>query len=536
MPNTHHADLHYDYIVIGSGFGGSVSALRLSQKGYKVLVLEQGREFKSDQFPKSNWNLRKWLWVPFLRFYGFFRIKVFRHVTVLAGAGVGGGSLVYGNTLPIPRKEFYQTGKWAKLHDWEKELAPFYEQAADMLGTCQNPNLGPADQALKKLAEQIGKSKWYEPTRVAVFFGEPEIEVDDPYFDGEGPRREGCRSCGGCMVGCRYNAKNSLDKNYLYLAQKKGATIQARTKAVSVEPLNTSRNEAEIPIHQGYKLETVRVGAWFRRRKTYTAKNVVLAGGVLGTIPLLLKMKKKQLPKLSTTLGHGVRTNNEALIGVISRHREINYAEGVAIGSIVHTDQHSHLEPVRYSRGSGFWRLLMAPMMSAPSFGKRLFLLFWDFIRHPIQNAHAYFVKDWASKASILLFMQTLDSQLRISKGLAGYKTGLESGTPPSAFLPEAQDLARKYAKIVNGKPLVLPTESLFGIPTTAHILGGACIGQDDQEGVIDDSHQIFHYPGLYVIDGAAVSANPGVNPSLTIAALAERAMSMIPQQENSSK
>lgn len=511
----------YDFVVIGSGFGGSISACRLAQKGYSVLVLEQGRRFRSEDYPKTNWNLKKWLWVPFLRFYGFFRIKIFRHITVLAGAGVGGGSLVYANTLPVPRKEYYTSGSWAHLADWEKELEPYYKRAAAMLGAEVNPLLGPGDMALEELSRQIGKHDSFEATKVAVFFGEKEQEVPDPYFDGEGPAREGCRFCGGCMVGCRYNAKNTLDKNYLYIAEKHGARVLASSRVVDVLP-----RDADYAIH--YRT----VGKPFQKKQMVSANKVIFAGGVLGTIPLLLRLKKRSLPKISDRLGFGIRTNNEALIGVVSNQKDKDFSEGVAIGSIVHTDQHSHLEPVRYPSGSGFWRLLMAPMLSGKNFFHRLGLLFWDFFRHPRSNARAYFVRNWAERAQILLFMQTLDSSLRLKKGPLGLKTTMEEGETPSAFIPEAQELARKYARLIQGKPLVLPTESLFGIPTTAHILGGACMGSDDAEGVINTRHEIFNYPGLFIIDGSAISANPGVNPSLSISALAERAMDQIPQKD----
>lgn len=511
---------HFDYVVIGSGFGGSVAACRLSEKGYRVLVLEQGRRFTVADFPKTNWNLRKWLWVPWLRFFGFFRIRIFRHITVLAGTGVGGGSLVYGNTLPVPRKEYYTSGSWAGLTDWEAELAPYYDQARLMLGAVPNPHLGPGDLALQQLATEIGKADFFEPTRVAVFFGEPEQRVSDPFFSGAGPDREGCRFCGGCMVGCRYQAKNTLDKNYLWLAEKQGAEIRDRSRVVQVRKAD-----------RAYRLEVKRTGHMLPFRRFVTAGRIVFSGGVLGTVPLLLKMKRKDFPLLSDRLGYGIRTNNEALIGVISQQKAQDFSEGVAIGSIVHTDPHSHLEPVRYPSGSGFWRLLMAPMISGKTFPVRLFRLFGDFIRHPQANAKAYFVKNWAKRAQILLFMQTLDSSLRIRNGWLGLKTSVEEGKAPSAFIPEAQELARHYARIVDGKALVLPTESLLGIPTTAHILGGACIGPTADEGVIDTWHRVFHYPDLLVTDGSAISANPGVNPSLSIAALAERAMDQIPQK-----
>ncbi len=511
--------LDYDFIVMGSGFGGSVSALRLSQKGYRVLVIEQGRRFGPDDFPKTNWNVRKWFWMPGLGFRGFFRIRMFRHMTVLAGAGVGGGSLVYANTLPVPTGGFFSNGHWARLLDWERELKPYYQKAAEMLGAVPNPHPGPADRFLGKLAEEMGLESRFEATRAAVFFGEPEKVVPDPYFGGKGSDREGCRFCGGCMVGCRYNAKNTLDKNYLSLAADAGMELWEQIRVTRLHPLGETGE-------QGYEVSVRTRGG---KRRVLTARAFVFSGGVLGTVPLLLKLKRRGLPRLSDRVGMDVRTNSEALIGVISRNPETDFSEGIAIGSILHTDEFSHLEPVRYPNGSGFWRLLMAPMISGASFPVRLGKLLWDFARHPRSNFKAFTVRNWAKSTTILLFMQTHPSTLSLVRGVFGLSSRHTSGQKPSAFIPEAQELAWRYARLVNGKPLVLPTESLFGIPTTAHILGGACMGSSEADGVIDRDHKVFGYKNLYVIDGSAISANPGVNPSLTIAALAERAMDQIP-------
>ena len=514
--------MEYDFIIMGSGFGGSVSALRLVRKGYRVLVVEQGRRFTEKDFPKRNWNLKKWLWVPGLRFYGFFRIALFRHITVLAGTGVGGGSLVYANTLPVPQTDFFKSGSWKNLLDWETELAPYYTTAKEMLGVAPNPKFGPGDFALGKLAEMIGKKDQFSATEVAVFFGEPEVNVTDPYFNGSGPDREGCRFCGGCMVGCRYNAKNTLDKNYLYLAEQEGATIMDSSRVTRIVPIGNHGN-------QGYDIIIKRTGG-FRKIKLHT-RSFIFSGGVLGSVPLLLKLKKTTLPDLSDLTGAHLRTNNEALIGVFSRDKTKKFSEGIAIGSIVHTDEFSHLEPVRYSSGSGFWRLLMAPMISGKTMVGRMLKIIFDLIRHPMTNARVYFTWHWADHTQILLFMQTRDSTLNLKRGFFGVRTGVEHGSAPSAFIPEAQDLAKRYAKIINGKPMVLPTESLFGIPTTAHILGGACMGHSRETGVIDSNHRVFGYQNLYVVDGSAISANPGVNPSLTITALAERAMDQIAEK-----
>lgn len=524
--STSRHELDYDYIIIGSGFGGSVSALRLAEKGYKVLVLEKGKEWRNQDFPKSSWNIRRWLWMPFLRLFGFFKITFFRHITILSGVGVGGGSLVYANTLPVPKSKFFQSPSWAHLADWEKELRPFYPVALKMLGANRNPILQIGDKALQQMATEIGKEHLFEPTNVAVFFGEAEKTVPDPYFDGEGPERAGCNHCGGCMIGCRYNAKNTLDKNYLFLARKRGVAVQAESEVRDVRPLGGPDGS------EGYRVSWKRSTRFLGAKGTLTSRGVIFAGGVLGTVPLLLKLKDGSLPNLSGKVGEGVRTNSESLVGITDYKREKTFSEGVAIGSILHTDENSHLEPVRYPAGSGFWRILMAPMAHGGSFFKRQMLVFMDLLRDPISNLRTYFVDDWARRTQILLFMQTLDSTLRFRKGIFGMGSAVDNGQKPSAFVPEARDLANHYARIVGGKPTALATETMLGIPTTAHILGGCVMGKDADEGVIDSENRVFGYQNMFICDGSMISANPGVNPSLTITAISERAMSKIPAKE----
>jgi cholesterol oxidase len=513
----------HDYIVIGSGFGGSVAALRLSEKGYRVLVLEKGKRLSDKDFPKRNWNLRKWLWVPALRFFGFFRITLFRHLTVLSGVGVGGGSLVYANALQVPPKTFFRSGSWAGLADWEQELAPHYQTVLAMLGAVPNPRLEPGDRALEKLAGDRGQAGRFGAVTTAVFFGEPEVTVPDPYFNGKGPERAGCNFCGGCMVGCRFNAKNTLDKNYLPLAEGMGAKVLPESEAVDVAPLGRADGS------EGYRVAWRSSTAWNGRKGSATCRGVVFSGGVLGTVKLLAKLGKSSLPGLSERVGHGVRTNSESLMGVMTFDNATKFSDGVAIGSILQTDEHSFLEPVRYPSGSGFWRLFMAPLVQGRNVVTRIAKMLYDLARHPIENLRVYFVGNWAEKTQILLFMRTIDSTLRLAAGRCGLRSEQDRGEPPTAFIPEAQELAEHYARIVNGKPMVLLSETLLGIPTTAHILGGAVMGRDRNEGVIDSGNRVFGYKGLYICDGSAVSANPGVNPSLTIAALAERAMGMIP-------
>lgn len=524
----------YDYIIIGSGFGGSVAALRLAEKGYRVLVLEKGKWLREDDFPKTNWHVKRWLWLPMFRFFGLFSLTVFRHVTILGGVGVGGGSLVYANTMPIPKKDFFASPSWAHLADWEAELKDFYPLALKMRGAEPCPRLENGDLALKQLAEDIGKADHFHGTTVGVYFGEPEKTAPDPYFGGEGPDRTGCRFCGGCMLGCRYNSKNTLDKNYLHLAQKHGAVIQAESRVYDVSPMDDPNGSDGYRVR--WKSATKLFPGLFRQTGEFSTRGVVFAGGVLGTTRLLLDLKKSSLPNLSDKVGTGVRTNSESLVGVTTFDRDKTFSDGVAISAILHTDAHSHLETVRYSAGSGIWRLLMSPMIRGGNVFVRLLRLVLDIILHPVANFKAFTVSDWSKKTQILLFMQTLDSTLRLTKGLFGLKSTIDQGDPPTAFIPEAEDLAEKYARIVNGKPMVLLTETVLGIPTTAHILGGAIMGRDKNEGVIDKDCRVFGYENMYVCDGSMISANIGVNPSLTITALSERAMSRISKKRVSLK
>ncbi|MFN2299148.1 MAG: GMC oxidoreductase [Anaerolineales bacterium] len=514
----------YDYIVVGSGFGGAVSALRLAEKGYRVLILEKGKQLQGEDFPKSNWNLKKWMWLPALRFFGLFQMSFFRHVTIMSGVGVGGGSLVYANTLPVPKHGFFRSDSWSHLADWEAELKEYYRKALEMLGAVPNPRLELGDKALQELARRNGDGDRFEPTSVAVFFGEPDLTVPDPYFGGKGPERSGCNFCGGCMLGCRYNAKNSLDKNYLHFARQRGAEVRAEAEVYDVRPLGNGDGS------QGYRVRwrssTTPV---FKPRNEHTCRGVVFAGGVLGTVSLLLNLRKTSLPRLSHKVGSGVRTNSESIIAVTDPDRKSVFSEGIAIGSILHSDEYSHIEPVRYPSGSGFWRLLAWPRVGGRNVFIRIGKLLADLLARPTQNLKVILVDDWAKRTQILLFMQTIDSHLRFSKGPLGMATSVEKGKHPTAFIPEADALAEGFAGIVNGKLCALLTETLMGIPTTAHILGGCVMGRGREEGVIDKDHRVFGYENMFICDGSAVSANPGVNPSLTIAALTERAMSKIP-------
>ncbi len=523
----------WDFVIVGSGFGGSVSALRLAEKGYRVLVLEKGRRWRAEEFPRTNWHVRKWLWFPALGLRGPFKMTFLRHITALSGVGVGGGSLIYGNTLPVPPRNFFAAPAWRGLADWESELEPHYSTALRMLGAVQNPHWTYPDEVLGDVAAELHLEP-PQPTDVAVFFGQGGVTVPDPYFGGEGPARSGCIFCGGCMTGCRYNAKNTLDRNYLYLAERLGVEVRPEHEVTRIAPLPGG----------GYELEA-RTGlkwpSWRRGRARFVAERVILAGGVVGTVPLLLKLREQAdaLPRLSPRLGDFVRTNSEALIGIVSRRRDRDMSDGVAITSILRTDPHSTLEPVRYSAGSGFFRLLQTPHASGRNALTRIGRSAVAVFRHPIQTFRAYTVGDWARRTMILLYMRTIDSHLALRRRRTvrtawrrGADSTLASGPAPTAAIPEATDLAERVAKRVDGYVGSLATETVLGIPTTAHLLGGAVIGGSPETGVIGPDHQVWNYPGLYVIDGSAVPANPGVNPSLTITALAERAMTLIPAKD----
>lgn len=514
----------YDYVIIGSGFGGSVSALRLSEKGYKVLVIEKGKWFKPEDFPKSNWQLRKWLWLPTLKMFGLFKMTIFRHVTIFSGVGVGGGSLVYANTLPVPKKGFFKSSSWSHLADWEKELKPHYATALRMIGAAETPRVFDGDDVLKSIAQDLGREKDYNHTNVAVYFGKPGITVKDPFFKGKGPERAGCIYCGGCMLGCTHNAKNTLDKNYLYLAQGYGAEILAEREVVDVKPISDGDNRYEVTFKNSRK--------FFGKQEKVRAGGVIFAGGVLGTIKLLLELKKKKsLPKISDRLGYGIRTNSESLLGVTTERRDIDFAKGVAIGSILHVDDHTHLEVVRYPEGSGFFRLAMVPAVSGSNFFLRIARVIGQYLRHPLKYLKAYVVPDWAKYTQIMLFMQSLDSTMRLTRGWLRMKTALDQGAAPTSDIPMAHELAHKFADKTKGAVHALATEALTGLASTAHILGGSCMGDSATTGVIDSSNRVFGYDNMYICDGSMISANIGVNPSLTIMAISERAMSLIPKK-----
>jgi len=455
------------------------------------------------------------------------KMTFFRHITIASGVGVGGGSLVYANTLPVPKSPFFNTGSWSGLNNWEEDLKPHYKTALKMLGATYTPQLFDGDKALQKIAKKLSKEAQFSPTNVAVYFGKPNVAHPDPYFEGKGPERVGCNYCGACMTGCPNNSKNTLDKNYLYFAQKNGAKIIAEKEVFDIQPI-TSDNGSD-----GYEVSIKNSTKFYKKKEVITTKGIIISGGVLGTVKLLLKLKKASLPKLSDRLGHDIRTNNETLVSVSTLDDKLNLSKGVAIGSILHTDENSHLEIVRYGEGSNAWKLFHVPYSVSKNHLIRYFNIIWSFLKSPFRYFKIYLKNSWAKKTVVLLFMQTLDSTLVFKKSIfGGMKSKIDSGKAPTPFIKESIKLTSQYAKEVNGKPTTFIGEALLGIPSTAHILGGAVMAKDAKTGVIDKNNKVFGYENMYIIDGAMISANPGVNPSLTITAIAERAMSKINSKE----
>lgn len=523
---------HYDYIVVGSGFGGSVSAMRLSEKGYNVLVIEKGRRWESSDFPRTNWNLRKYLWAPVLRCFGFLRLSFFREVFILSGVGVGGGSLVYANTLMMPKESFYQNPVWSHLKNWKETLAPHYQRALVMLGASRYEKENAEDIVLKSVAEELGRGDTYKRVDyVAVYQGDPQVE-SDPYFNGKGPLRRGCTECAGCMVGCRFNAKNTLDKNYLWLAEKEyGACIVPETEVVSIESLPEG----------GYSVKTRSSTSWFRKRvTTYTCDGIVVSGGVLGTLDLLLRQKHvdKTLPALSDRLGENLLTNSEMLSGVIGADRKLNH--GIAISSIFDVDENTHIELCKFPDKSGALFKLALPAAGNGTPLLRIGKMLAHVFSSPVRNFRAAFQKNPARNAIIFLIMQSLPNAMRMTlrRGIFGHTLAFrnDSGTKVPSFIPAGQDALHRYARKVNGVPQNAATEILFGMASTAHILGGCPMGASAAEGVVNDRFEVHGYRNFFILDGSVVPCNLGVNPSLTITALSEYAMSMVPEADRTGK
>jgi cholesterol oxidase len=535
----------YDYAIIGSGFGGSVSAMRLTEKGYSVLVLEKGKRFADKDFASSNWQFWKYVWMPAIRAYGILQISILKGAMVLHGAGVGGGSLGYANVLEIPTDKTFATPAWNQNVKWGEVLKEHYVTAKRMLGVARNPKLWKADDLLKQMAEERGMGHTFRATDVGAYFGEAGVTVPDPFFDGEGPERAGCQHCGGCMVGCRHNAKNTLPKNYLYFAEKNGAEVRAEVEVTDVRPLTVDDGRSMVN-GQSSTVEDARYVVTyqsstspFKRKQTVRAKNVIFAAGVMGTMKLLLNLRdvKGSLPKLSRRLGHMVRTNSEALLGSVARKSDINYSEGVSISSIYNHDAITRIEPVRYPDGSSLMRFLAAPLIDTDvSIPMRLLKFIGWALTHPIDFLKALVFPGWAHNVTILLVMQHADNRMRFQIGRSGFTlfrramvAEKEPGYEIGAQVRGSHEMTRDFAARTNGVALGSIGENLLNLPTTAHILGGAPMGQTAGDGVVNKNFEVFNYEGLYIIDGSIMPANPGVNPSLTIAALAEYAMSKIP-------
>jgi cholesterol oxidase len=530
--------LDYDVIVIGSGFGGSVSALRCTEKGYRVGVLEAGRRFADDEFAVTSWDLRRFLFAPKLGCKGIQRIHVLPDVIVLAGAGVGGGSLVYANTLYEPTsRSFYHDPQWSHITDWRAELGPFYAQAKRMLGVQPCPITTEVDVVYKRVADAMGVGHTFTPAPVGVFFGrgerlEPGVEVEDPYFGGAGPRRTGCIECGECMTGCRHGAKNTLVKNYLWLAERAGAEVHPLLTVVRVAPLPGG----------GYAVRTRPTGSWLGRvrERTFTAEQVIFAAGTMGTQRLLHRMKTDgALPGLSDRLGLLTRTNSEALCGAEVRMRareQHDFTRGIAITSSFYPDEQTHIEPVRYGKGSNAMGLLVTMMTDGGGKVPRLLKWVGVVLRHPGRIVSHYAgIGHWSERTTIALVMQTLDNSITVypKRGVfRRFKLSSKQGhgLPNPTWIPAANTAVRRIAKEIDGFPGSSIGE-MFDIPMTAHFLGGATIGDSPATGVIDPYHRVYGHPGLHVVDGSAISANIGVNPSLTITAQAERALSMWPNR-----
>ena len=534
----HNNEFDFDFIVVGSGFGGSVTAHRLVEKGYRVAVMEMGRRWTPENLPKTSWEMHRWFWRPGIALRGFFNMRFFRHVTILHGCAVGGGSITYACTMLRPPDKVWDDGSWKGLDDWKSEMPQHFDTASQMLGVTVNKILGPADRLLKSVADSVGVGDTFYRTSVAIFQA-PEgvlggVTMPDPYFNGEGPERTTCKGCGGCMMGCRHGAKNTLDMNYLYLAEKYGAKVFPETKVVDVQPLDGTADGSS-----GYRLSTEKSIAWINRQpKSFTCRGVVFAASSLGTTELLFKLKEKQsLPRISDQLGRFVRTNSESLIGVRVPGSTDDLSKGVAIGSGIYIDEHTHIEAVRYPNGSdsmSAWSTILTGGKPGPA---RIGLWFKNLlvssILHPIRTFRIMQPFGWARECVILLCMQALDGHIDMCWERSLFspfrKTLVSRGQRIPTFIPQANEFAQKMAKAAGGTAMSMLPEILFDVPGTAHCLGGCVIADSPQNGVVDYRNRVFGYKNMYVCDGSVVGANLGVNPSLTISALTERAMSYIP-------
>jgi len=523
---------HYDVLVVGSGFGGSVAALRLTEKGYRVGVLEAGARFDDGDFPATSWDKRKYLFAPALGMYGIQRIDMVKDCMILAGAGVGGGSLVYANTLYEPLDAFYRDPCWAHITDWRAELAPYYDQAKRMLGVVENPVRTPSDDVMEKVAGEMGVGDTFHPTPVGVFFGGPDADpgerAADPYFGGAGPERKACRNCGECMTGCRHNAKNTLVKNYLWLAEQNGAVVHPLTTVTRVRPRDGG----------GYEVRARWTKAKLSRRqavRTFTADQVVFAAASLGTQKLLHRLKAEgELPRISDRLGYLTRTNSESILGAIAPDLAVDYTHGVAITSSFHPDADTHVEPVRYGRGSNFMALMQTVLTDGDGPLPRWRTWLRELWRERGNARALYDFRHWSERTVIALVMQSLDNSITTYPTRTPFGWRMTSrqghGKPNPTWIPAGNEAVRRMARVMGGTAGGSIGEP-FDRPLTAHFIGGCTIGDSPGSGVLDPWQRVFGHPGLHVVDGSAISANLGVNPSLTITAQAERAMAFWPNK-----
>jgi cholesterol oxidase len=528
----------FDFIVIGSGFGGSVSALRLAEKGYRVAIIEMGRRWAPLSFPRSGWSIHRWFWRPKLGLRGFFNMRFFRHATIFHGCAVGGGSITYAGTLLSPPDKVWKAGSWAGLADWATEMPQYYQTASRMLGVTQNTILGPADRLLKKTGVAVGSVQTFYLTRVGIFEareGEPPNKTfADPFFDGAGPPRATCTACGGCMMGCRFGAKNTLDLNYLYLAEQLGAVVFPETKVVDVKPLAGAVNGSA-----GYAVSTVNSTAWIKQiPQKLTSRGVIFCASSLGTMELLFRLKENgSLPQVSERLGKHVRTNSESIIGVRVPNCPQDLSQGIAIGSGIYLDEHTHIEAVRYPNGADLLGLLTTFLTDGRPGVRRIGLWLMNAIksllRHPIKTIRLICPWNWAREATILLCMQAVEGHIEMRWERPWFwpfhKMLVSGGDRVQTYIPKANAFARQFAEIAGGTAMSMLPEILFDVPGTAHCIGGCVIARSPEEGVVDSHHRVFGYRNMYICDGSVLGANLGVNPSLTITALAERAMSFIP-------
>ncbi|HMJ01423.1 MAG TPA: GMC family oxidoreductase [Conexibacter sp.] len=522
----------FDWLVIGSGFGGSVSALRLAEKGYRVAVLECGRRFRDEDFARSTWSLRRYFWAPRAGMRGIMRLSTFKDIAVVSGCGVGGGSLGYANTLYVPPSPFFEDPQWRELGDWERDLAPHYAEAQRMLGVVVHDNDDPADQLLRELGEHLGVGDTYRKTPIGVYLENPGRTVPDPFFGGEGPDRTGCMQCGRCMVGCPHGAKNTLVKNYLWLAERRGVTITPDRTVVDIQPLGDAEDGSD-----GYAITSVASGMRRDRdRRTLTARGVVVAAGALGTNRLLQRCRLNgSLPRVSHRLGELVRTNSESILAVtVPEDFPEDLTRRVAITSSIYPDPHTHIETVTYGHAGDSMSTLYTLLVGDGSRVTRPFKLLAQILRHPGRFAKVLYPRGWSRRTIIVLVMQTLDNAIALRpkltrSGDVRLQTEQDPSRPNPTFIPVANEAAEWLARRTGGIAQSSVMEATMNIPSTAHILGGAVIGADPDHGVVDARQQVFGYENLLVCDGAAVPANVGVNPSLTITALAEHAMSRVP-------